>query len=131
MRAAAASMRRPLTGPARAAQGLSPRRRNADSMVMRIRGLALASLCVLTFGGCAANPLPESTAAMPYGIECPCCFTIVQSVRSGLLPVTEPLHVQCERCCRDLVFVATPTGQILVVTGDQAPQPAELAAPAR
>jgi len=101
-------------------------------MAMRIRGrFPFACLCVLTLGGCAASPVAEATATATYGIECPCCFTIVQSVRSGLLPVTEPLHVQCERCCRELVFVATPGGGILVATGDQAPLPAELAAPAR
>jgi hypothetical protein len=101
-------------------------------MAMRIRGSSLfACLCVLTFGGCAASEAPEATATGTYSIDCPCCFTIVQSVRSGLLPVTEPLHVQCERCCRELVFVATPAGGILVTTGDQAPQPAEFAAPAR
>lgn len=100
-------------------------------MAMRTRGLCLlASLAVLTFSGCAANAVPEP-AGRAFGVECPCCFTIVQSVRSGILPVQEHLHVQCERCCKELVFFATDDGRVLLADGDQAPVPAELAAPAR
>jgi hypothetical protein len=85
--------------------------------------LAVSSLC-----GCSSHS--EHVAPGPHGIECACCFTIVEYVRSTDRPAAgATVRVQCEQCCGTLTFTAAATGQLFVDTGS-GEVPCDLCVPA-
>ena len=90
----------------------------------------LAFLAVSILAGCSAGPAAPAPAA--HGIECACCFTIVEFVRSHDRPAPgHALQLECEQCCSTLTFTTSPTGQLLVTPGTAAePIPCDLCAPA-
>jgi hypothetical protein len=97
---------------------------------MRIRPLhVLALLAALACGGCA-GPAPAAEPA-PVGIDCACCFTIVEFVRSNPRPDAGRLQVQCEACCEVLTFTVSAHGQLMVSRpGQPEPLPTDLCVPA-
>ena len=90
---------------------------------------SLAFLAVSILAGCTSSSTSAAPAA--HGIECACCFTIVEYVRSSERP--EPgvqRQLQCEQCCATLTFTTSPTGQLMVAAGSAEPIPCDLCAPA-
>jgi hypothetical protein len=103
---------------------------------MAKRVLTLFAPIAFMFGGCAANPAAGTAAhAGAYGVECPCCFTIIEFVRSNPPAPGATERVQCQRCCETLTFTVSPgsgAGQLMLATSHwPEPVPVDLAAPIR
>ena len=91
------------------------------------RSLAVPSFAVLAFAlaACSASSDavrgPAAAATGALGIDCPCCFTIVECMRNGVgVECEEAQTVRCERCCQQLTFTRGEGGMLYVAT-DSAP----------
>lgn len=87
------------------------------------RSAAISSfaLLALAFAACSASSqaarVPAAAAAGALGIDCPCCFTIVECMRNGVgVECEEVQTVRCERCCQQLTFTRGEGGMLYVAT---------------
>jgi hypothetical protein len=94
------------------------------------RFVAVCSVSVLALAMAACTAATESanepavaSAQAGFGIDCPCCFTIVECMRNGVgVECDEVQTMRCERCCEQLTFTKGEGGQLFVAT-KRAPSP--------
>ncbi len=93
------------------------------------------SVLALGFAACATSsgtaPVPAVAAIRALGIDCPCCFTIVECMRNGVGVEGDVVQtVRCELCCEQLTFTKGERGMLFVATQcGMVPMPAQACMP--
>lgn len=95
-------------------------------------GALLVSGAVMgALSSCSTGPAPGAGAAAgaepavvrPELVDCACCFTMVECMRSGLWQGNRNVEsLQCEVCCDVWTFATDPDGRV-VASSKRRPEP--------